>query len=109
MKQTRIFQALLIMLLFASLGNVSAAGSPKTEPAVVALQSPVAFQVIQREGFVPAKAHEHQAGGPELGFATVPVVGKFPAEAKSFEYRVVPQANAFGHGTDWAPLEGKLA
>jgi len=96
------------MLLFASLGKASAEESASQGPTVVKLQRPVPYQVIQREGFVPARAHSHQAGGPELGFGAVPIAGKFPANATSLDYRIVPQEKNGGVSTDWKPVDGKL-
>src|SRR6185369_9348410 len=96
----------LVTAAMSFLPNLRLAAAESREPGDAQLVSPVPHQVIQREGFVPARAHEHQPGGPELGFAIVSVSGRFPREARSFEYRVVPQKGAFGRGTDWTALDG---
>ncbi len=69
---------------------------------------------MQRQEFDPRRAHEHEPGGPALGFAQVPVEANLTA-AKSlvdgetkFECRAVPLAGAFGAGTDWAKADGQL-
>lgn len=81
------------------------------EGAEWTIQSPIPFQVVQREGFQPKFAHEHNPGGPALGHANVELIANFPdLQDARFEYRVVfsaqhlQQAPAFGHETDWAEL-----
>ena len=72
------------------------------------IHSPVPYQVVQRQAFVPEHAHEHEPGGPRLGHGFVPIAAEFPGPATAtarFEFRVVPLKDAFGRGTDWAALE----
>jgi hypothetical protein len=65
---------------------------------------PVPFQVVQREGFVPERAHEHQPGGPALGHGRLPITAEWSEPLPSrFEYRVVPRGE--GGRNDWTALE----
>jgi hypothetical protein len=41
---------------------------------------PKPYEVVQREGFVPAKAHENHPGGPALGSGKVPVEVDFTGD-----------------------------
>lgn len=69
------------------------------------IESPAPYQVIQRQGFVPEQAHEHEPGGPQLGFGLVPVTIDVPGPMPSkCEYRVVRLDGAYGRGTEWAEL-----
>jgi len=96
-------------------GN-SAGKTSATEPEgpaaaaahVPTLASPVPYQVVQREGFSPARAHANQPQGPELGFADVAIVGQFPPESKLFEYRLSKLEGAFGRDVDWQEFAGRL-
>jgi len=66
---------------------------------------PAPFQVFQRQGYVASRAHEHQPGGPDLGFGMVPVALEFlDLPAAVFQYRVVRLENGFGKETDWTAL-----
>jgi hypothetical protein len=72
------------------------------------LSSPVPRQVVQREGYIPAQAHEHQPGGPALGHGLVPLAGGWPNGGKAaLEFRVVKRPDATGRDIDWTPLETK--
>jgi len=63
---------------------------------------PKPYEVIQREGFVPAKAHENHPGGPALGFGTVHVEADFASDPQAvMDCRTVALAGAFGHGIEW--------
>lgn len=98
------------LLLAIGIGVLLALASGPTRAAqTIALSSPVPRQVSQRQGYLPANSTEHQPGGPALGAAEIGIKGMFPAVSGSvFDFRVVPLPNAFGSGTDWAPLEGKF-
>lgn len=50
-----------------------------TEPAALPLESPLPWQVIQREGYDPRETHPHAVGGPKLGSGRIRIAGKFPA------------------------------
>ncbi len=103
-RELRVALAWLCMASGAVLG---------AEPARFELRSPLPYQVVQRQGFEPGSAHEHNVGGPALGFALVPVEldltelqGGIDGSAV-FEYRVVKLENAFGAATDWAQADGR--
>ncbi len=67
-----------------------------------AVLRPKPYEVIQREGFVPAKAHENHPGGPALGFGTVPVEADFASDPRAvMDCRTVALAGAFGRGIEW--------
>jgi hypothetical protein len=70
------------------------------------LLRPKRYTVNQREGFVPAKAHENHSGGPALGFGKVPLEAEFRGEPDAvMDCRAVALAGAFGRGMDWTPLQ----
>ena len=74
------------------------------------LTSPLPFQVIQREGFEPGRSHEHNIGGPELGYADVDVRGTVAdGIAGQWEFRIVTLKQAFGRTSDWHVLNVELA
>lgn len=66
-----------------------------TGPAQLEVLAPRPYQVVQREGFDPIRAHEHEPGGPALGFADVQVEFALPESAAElggevvYEYRAV--------------------
>jgi hypothetical protein len=76
------------------------------------VRSPIPHQVIQREGYDPRRSGPHEPGGAQLGYAEVPVEVDWPAgvlnDAPQIEARTVALPGAFGSGTDWVPLAGKL-
>lgn len=79
------------------------------ETAAISLKSPARYEVIQRQGFEPRKAHENQEGGPVLGYADVTIRGVLPgAEKGSVEARVVPLDGATGRGVEWTPVKAKI-
>lgn len=71
------------------------------------IKEPVPYQVTQREGFIAPCAHEHEPGGPILGFGDVTVSCVFsrPEEAE-FQHRVETLSNSFGNGSKWTALHG---
>ncbi|MSR56351.1 MAG: hypothetical protein EXS05_01595 [Planctomycetaceae bacterium] len=104
-----IFRSLLMSLVALSAGRSFALADPiDVLPEQNGVRIPQPFQVIQRQGYEPARAHEHQPGGPVLGFADVPVAARLPrTDVTHADYRVVPLADAYGRGTDWTAVEGK--
>jgi hypothetical protein len=84
-------------------------------PAPFKLRRPQPYQVVQREGFDPRRAHEHEPGGPVMGQAMVTVEADLRSvkdaigKDATFEYRVVPLEAAFGAGTDWAKVDSTRA
>lgn len=82
------------------------------DAVVLTLREPHAYQVVQRQGFEPRRAHEHQPGGPMLGFAEVPIeidLSEFKGvstEGFAFHWRAVLREGAYGQETSWAAIEG---
>ncbi len=101
---------LLCTLLFA------AGRSPllADDADALVLISPQPWQVVQRTGFVPQYAHEHQPGGPALGFADVVIrLKQIDTTDRQFEYRVLntqPTSTSAGDGESsiteapWTPV-----
>jgi len=96
------------------LGAVSGAATCRADQAArpvgtaAGLSEPVPFQVLQREGYRPDRAHEHEPGGPALGFADVPIrMAGAPGDGARFEFRVVVLAGGYGSSTNWKTLEGR--
>lgn len=72
------------------------------------LTQPVPYQVVQREGYLAAQAHEHQPGGPALGHGPMRLAGSWPGGEKAeLDFRIVKLEGATGRDADWAPLEAK--
>jgi Carbohydrate esterase, sialic acid-specific acetylesterase len=105
--------AFLCCLLIAGIVGIVPAARADA-PARLELRHPQPYQVVQREGFDPPHAHEHEPGGPALGFANVPIELLLPLATYSgndkpvFEYRVVALPGGFGASTDWAAIEGQV-
>ncbi|MCA9092664.1 MAG: hypothetical protein KDA68_04205, partial [Planctomycetaceae bacterium] len=59
-------------LVLASAGRLRG-GELRGEEGGLAITSPTPYQVIQRIGYVPREAHEHNPGGPKLGYADVAI------------------------------------
>jgi Carbohydrate esterase, sialic acid-specific acetylesterase len=84
------------------------------EPVKLDLRQPRAYQVVQRQGFDPARAHEHEPGGPALGFADVTVEADLSAaknavgDDAAFEYRAVPLARENAADIAFIPLESQV-
>lgn len=83
------------------------------DPAVVTVRQPRPYQVIQRQGFEPRRSHEHEPGGPALGFAEVPLefdlssVQGASADGVTFHWRAMLREGAYGQETSWVAVEGK--
>ncbi len=91
----------LTLALTAIVGSLPA---PCAETQATLLR-PERYAVIQREGFVPTKAHENHCGGPALGFGNVPVEVDFVGDPQAvMDCRAVALAGAFGRGIDWTAL-----
>jgi hypothetical protein len=73
----------------------------------VHIDSPAPYQVVQREGYIPARAHANAPGGPALGSAMVRVAVRGVGDsAGALEWRAVAMPGAAGAGTAWMPLSG---
>lgn len=69
------------------------------------LQSPRPRQVIQREGYVAARAHEHEPNGPRLGQAPVEIQGTWSgSELVVLEARTTLQEGCTGRALGWTKL-----
>ena len=75
------------------------------------LNSPQPRQVIQREGYQAAHAHEHEQGGPQLGQAEVNVQGTWSGSIPArLEARAILHDGCTGRALGWAMLgEVKVA
>ena len=84
------------------------------EPAQLKLLSPQPYEVIQREGFDPPHAHEHEPGGPALGSAKVPIEIELPegklnlGNDSTFEYRILPSPPVANADVAWSAAEFKV-
>lgn len=93
-----MFLATVAAVLRSSAGTVDGA-----EPAVLTLEHPRPFQVVQRTGDAPG-----------AGFANIDVRGTVPdgVDRAAWEFRVMtlaePAAARGERGSDWAPLEAKV-
>ena len=102
----------LLMALAFWTHTIGLADGAEPVPQIV---QPVPFQVVQREGFDPLHAHEHEPGGAKLGYADVALQAEFPGlNDATAEFRVLPVKDAFGSGIEWTRLDaaiqgGKLA
>lgn len=75
------------------------------KPVALTLLSPVPRQVIQREGYRPAQAHDHEPGGPRLGQARVAIRGTWTGPVPvRLEARAVLHEGCTGRNVDWTPL-----
>jgi hypothetical protein len=68
---------------------------------VIEIRSPVAWQVIQRQGYIPSRGHYNNSGGPVLGSAEVQLSGTCALEkAPTWKYRLMGQPGA-AHQETW--------
>lgn len=94
-----------MLLVLAS--NISAVAFAAEESGMK-LTSPLPYQVVQREGFEPARAHSHEPGGPALGHAAVSVQGELADYPQAtFQFQIVPWKDAFGKAVDWTEFKPK--
>lgn len=83
----------------------SSAARADEKPVGLTLTSPVPRQVVQREEFRPAQAHDHEPGGPQLGQARVAVAGRWTGPVPvRLEARVSLHEGCTGRNVDWTPL-----
>lgn len=86
-------------MLSASTSSAAAA------EAKLKLSSPLERQIFQREGYVPAAAHDHEPGGPKLGQAKILVRGTWTgATPVKLEARTVLHDGCIGRAIDWTKL-----
>ncbi len=90
-----------------------ASRSVAADPATLTLLRPTPYEVIQRQGFDPRHAHEHEPGGPARGFAMVAIeldlsgAGQAIGDEAEFQFRAAPMPGGFGAGTEWLAVAGK--
>jgi hypothetical protein len=100
MKIKTLFAFLAVVFRALTLATVLQARA-----ADVRLLQPLPWQVVQREGFVPHRAHEHEPGGPALGFASVEMSATLPEIiGEMFSARTVLLTNAYGKELAWTVL-----
>ncbi len=69
------------------------------------ISTPLPRQVIQRENYQPANAHDHEPGGPKLGEAKVFVQGSWNGKTPvRLEVRTILQEGCIGRNVDWTVL-----
>lgn len=101
-----MIRGFLCLIVIISGGSASLAAD---KVAKLTLTNPAPYQVIQREGFEPRNAHEHNIGGPTLGYADVDVFGTRPEGISGrWEFRIVALKDAYGSGSDWTVLDAEL-
>ena len=94
---------LLIAFITGTPTDTSHAQSDKPPSTSLAIRTPVPYQVLQRTGFVPHRAHEHAPGGPARGFADVVIrIDSKIQPSDRIRWRVQRQTDAFGRDTDWS-------
>ena len=72
------------------------------------IRSPSRYEVVQRQGFLPATAQQNHPGGPTLGFGDVPVEADFEGDPSAvMECRSVALAGGFGRGIEWTAVEAE--
>jgi hypothetical protein len=104
---------MLWSLLLSACASAFALFAEAAEPAPLVISNPRPYEVIQRQGFDPRRAHEHEPGGAAVGFALVNIeldlagADKTIGDDTKFEYRAVTVPGGFGAGTDWAAIAGK--
>ena len=85
-------------------GGISVASADEPVPGKIIQPAP--YAVIQRKGFEPAHAHEHEPGGPKLGFADIPLIAEFLEVPRAkWQFRTVALPNASGATTEWVDFE----
>jgi hypothetical protein len=95
-----------IAILFLALSAIYWSPPAPCAASEGSLLRPKPYSVTQREGFIPAQAHENHSGGPALGFGKVALEVEFQGESEAImDCRAVALAGAFGRGTDWMPLQ----
>lgn len=97
------------MAVTTAVTGAGAAEKSAAEPAVGKLSRPVPNEIVQRSGFDPLHAHDHEPGGPRLGFADVVIEGEFPTVLEAeWQYRTVALNEAFGATVDWTKFEPQV-
>ena len=77
--------------------------------AGLTISSPLSKQVLQREGYEPAHAYDHEPGGPKLGHAKVTIKGAWKgAVPVRLQVRTTVHEGCSGKPIDWKLL-GELS
>ena len=94
------WRSLFILTVGMACAQVCAA-----EPVKLKLNEPKPFQVVQREGFEPARSSINEPEGPELGYADLIVRAAKPKGVTGeWQYRLELLEHGFGRSSDWLPL-----
>lgn len=108
-RSAAVCRYLVVLAAATRLGAVTCLAD---EPARLKLLRPKPHQVVQREGFDPRVAHEHQSGGPALGHGEVPLEIELSLAAAlgdaKVQWRAVLYEGAYGRSVDWSDVEGTL-
>ncbi len=100
-------------VVFASTGQLSS-GQLWGEEGGLAITSPTPYQVVQRVGYVPREAHEHNPGGPKLGYADVAIRVKLSdnkvdrIEARLNDQVLPTDGRLPQTGEEWSKVDGKI-
>jgi hypothetical protein len=93
------------LAVVSAVAGSHALAAEAAQPAKGKLSRPLPFEVVQRSGFDPPHAHDHEPGGSKLGFADVSVAGEFPLVPQAeWQYRTVALAGATGAVVEWTKI-----
>lgn len=80
----------------------------------IRISSPQPYQVVQRVGYVPRESHEHNPGGPKLGYADLPIQATLSGESvERLEANLKDHTPPVDGRTPqkpetWVPITGKI-
>jgi Carbohydrate esterase, sialic acid-specific acetylesterase len=98
-----------VVLGGATAGTLLASFPPDSETSKSVLR-PRPWEVFQRQAFDPRHAHDHEPGGPKLGFANVPlVIEQTPIPGALWQYRTTLREGSLGRALDWTEFDPTFA
>jgi hypothetical protein len=98
----KLFSALCISLALHVAASSALLGA---DPVKVELLSPKPYQVVQREGFEPARSSINEPEGPELGYTDIVALAKKPDGVTGrWQFRLEVLEHGFGRSFDWMAL-----